>query len=98
MCIVRGPRIDMAVGLIARLKNLFTDNVPPTRATAITFDTKENVINLNGIHIKAYPSHHSDSMRGIPNVPFILLDEADFFPPGQLVMLVRDTLPRAIHG
>lgn len=22
-------------------------------------------------------------MRGIPNVSFILLDEADFFPPGQ---------------
>ena len=72
----------MAVGLIPRLKNLFTDNVRPTRATAITFDTKENVINLNGIHIEAYPSHHLDAMRGIPNVSFILLDEADFFPPG----------------
>ena len=22
-------------------------------------------------------------MRGLPNVSFILLDEADFFPPGQ---------------
>ncbi len=28
-------------------------------------------------------SHHLDAMRGIPNVSFILLDEADFFPPGQ---------------
>jgi len=27
MCIVTGPRIDMAVGLIARLKSLFTENV-----------------------------------------------------------------------
>jgi late competence protein required for DNA uptake (superfamily II DNA/RNA helicase) len=32
MCIVTGPRIDMAVGLIARLKSLFTDNVPVSGA------------------------------------------------------------------
>jgi hypothetical protein len=81
MCIVTGPRIDMAVGLIARLKSLFTDNM--SASGAITFDTKENVIILNGVHIEAYPSHHLDAMRGIPNVSFILLDEADFFPPGQ---------------
>jgi hypothetical protein len=87
MCIVTGPRIGMAVGLIARLKSLFTDNVlqPPLvgAVAPIMFDTKENVIVLNGVHIEAYPSHHLDAMRGIPNVSFILLDEADFFPPGQ---------------
>ena len=38
---------------------------------------------LNGVHIEAYPSHHLDAMRGICDVSFILLDEADFFPPGQ---------------
>ena len=80
MCIVTGPRIDMAVGLITRLKSLFSDNMPASGA--ITFDTKENVIILNGVHIEAYPSHHLDAMRGIPNVSFILLDEADFFPSG----------------
>jgi hypothetical protein len=71
MCIVTGPRIDMAVGLIARLKSLFTDNVVPPLVGAvapISFDTKENVIVLNGVHIEAYPSHHLDAMRGIPNV------------------------------
>jgi hypothetical protein len=77
MCIVTGPRIDLAVGLIARLKSLFTDN------GLVTLDTKENVIVLNGVRIEAYPSHHLDAMRGIPDVSFILLDEADFFPPGQ---------------
>ena len=41
------------------------------------------MIELNGVHIEAYPSHHLDSMRGLPNVSFIFLDEADFFPPGQ---------------
>ncbi|MGB7661966.1 MAG: hypothetical protein WBL67_04440, partial [Nitrososphaeraceae archaeon] len=34
-------------------------------------------------HIEAYLSHHLDSMRGLTNVSFIYLDEADFFPPGQ---------------
>lgn len=49
----------------------------------MSFNTKETVIELNGVHIEAYPSHHLDAMRGLPNVSFIFLDEADFFPPGQ---------------
>jgi hypothetical protein len=48
-----------------------------------TFDTKETVIELNNVKIEAFPSHHLDAMRGLQNVSFILLDEADFFPPGQ---------------
>ena len=76
MCIVTGPRIDLAITLIDRLKRLFRD-------TGVTFANKETVIELNGVRIEAFPSHHLDSMRGLPNVSFILLDEADFFPPGQ---------------
>jgi hypothetical protein len=30
----------------------------------ITFDTKETVIELNGVKIEAFPSHHLDAMRG----------------------------------
>jgi hypothetical protein len=77
MCIVTGPRIDLAIALIDRMKGLFRDK------GLITFDTKETVIELNGVKIEAFPSHHLDAMRGLPNVSFILLDEADFFPPGQ---------------
>lgn len=75
MCIVTGPRIDLAIALIDRIKNLFWDT---------TFDTKETVVELNGIKIEAFPSHHLDAMRGIPNISFILIDEGDFLPPGQL--------------
>jgi hypothetical protein len=75
MCIVTGPRIDLAITLIDRLKRLFSD--------LVIFANKETVIELNGVRIEAFPSHHLDSMRGLPNVSFILLDEADFFPPGQ---------------
>ena len=77
MCIVTGPRIELAITLIDRMKGLFRQNIQ------MRFDTKETVIELNGVHIEAYPSHHLDAMRGLTNVSFIYLDEADFFPPGQ---------------
>jgi hypothetical protein len=78
MCIVTGPRIDLAIALIDRMKKLFSG----TKGLTV-FDSKETVIELNGVKIEAFPSHHLDAMRGLPNVSFILLDEADFFPPGQ---------------
>jgi hypothetical protein len=79
MCIVTGPRIELAITLIDRMKGLFSSFQPGK----ISFDTKETVIELNGVHIEAYPSHHLDAMRGLTDVSFIYLDEADFFPPGQ---------------
>jgi hypothetical protein len=78
MCIVTGPRIELAITLINRMKQLFTQ-----RDLIQQFDTKETILQLHGVHIEAYPSHHLDAMRSITNVSFILLDEADFFPPGQ---------------
>ena len=78
MCIVTGPRIELAITLIGRMKQLFLASNKLELA-----DTKETVIELNGVQIEAYPSHHLDAMRGLPNVSFIFLDEADFFLPGQ---------------
>jgi hypothetical protein len=80
MCIVTGPRIELAITLIDRMKGLFRNNLLPT---SMLFNSKETVIELNGVHIEAYPSHHLDAMRGLKDVSFIYLDEADFFPPGQ---------------
>ena len=77
VCIVTGPRIELSVTLIDRLKALFYSKL------GIIFSNKETVLELNGVRIEVYPSHHLDSMRGLANVSFILLDEADFFPPGQ---------------
>jgi terminase large subunit-like protein len=74
--VVTGPRIDLAIDLISRIKNLFQNS-------GISFDDKNTVINLGAVEIEAFPSHHLDSMRGLPDVKFILLDEADFFPKGQ---------------
>jgi hypothetical protein len=80
MCIVTGPRIELAIALIQRMKGLFRREMS---SVTTLFDTKETVIELNNVKIEAFPSHHLDAMRGISNVSFILLDEADFFPPGQ---------------
>jgi hypothetical protein len=78
MCIVTGPRIELAITLIGRMKALSVNNFDK-----ITFDTKETVLELNGVRIEAYPSHHLDTMRGIENVRLVLLEEADFLPKGQ---------------
>jgi len=87
MCIVTGPRIELAIALIDRMKGLFRDRTTHVilrdKTTHVVFDTKETVIELNGVKIEAFPSHHLDAMRGLVNVSFVLLDEADFFPPGQ---------------
>ena len=53
MCIVTGPRIDLAIALIDRMKKLFANS----KGIATAFDTKEIVIELNGIKIEAFPLH-----------------------------------------
>lgn len=77
ICIVTGPRVELSITLIDRLKAIFYNRL------GIIFSNKETVLELNGVKIEVYPSHHLDAMRGLANVSFILLDEADFFPPGQ---------------
>ena len=73
MCIVTGPRIDLAITLIDRMKGLFADK------SLISFDSKESVIEVNRVHVEAYPAHHLDAMRGLPDVSLILLDEVGYF-------------------
>jgi hypothetical protein len=53
--------IDLAIGLIDRLKRFFTDN------GLVTFEFKETVIELNGVRVEAFPSHHLDSMHSSVN-------------------------------
>lgn len=54
MCIVTGPRIDLAITLIDRIKKLFTNS-------QVSFDSKETVVELNGVHIEAYSSLGCDA-------------------------------------
>ncbi|HJT49866.1 MAG TPA: hypothetical protein VJ729_16925 [Nitrososphaeraceae archaeon] len=56
MCIVTGPRIELAIALIERMKALFKDK------GTLAFATKETVIELNGVKVEAFPSHHLDAI------------------------------------
>lgn len=73
MCIVTGPNISLAKGLIRRMKGI-------CRAVDPGLSVKGTVLVANGCWIEAFPSHHLDAMRSLPNPKFILIDEADFFP------------------
>jgi hypothetical protein len=61
MSIVTGPRIEIAIGRIGRLERFFTDN------GLFTFEFKETVIELNGVRVEAFPSHHLDSIHSSLN-------------------------------
>ena len=71
--IITGPNLDLSIGLIDRIKGFYSTD----------FTSKNTVVEINGCRVKAYPSHHLDAARSLTNVKFILLDEADFFPPGE---------------
>jgi len=76
VCIIVGPRIDLAEDLIARFKGLFTNELLIARYDR----TQSTVAYLNGVKVEAFPSHHVDTMRGLTDVKFILSDESDMYP------------------
>jgi hypothetical protein len=64
MCIVTGPRIDLAIALIDRMKKLFSSS----KDLVTKFHTKETVIELNNVkhfhritwmQCVVYPTYHS---------------------------------------
>ena len=78
ICIVVGPNISLATTLITRLRGILA-----RRFDTITFDSKATVLELNGCIIEVFPAHHIDAVRGLTEVRYILVDEADFIPQGQ---------------
>lgn len=71
MVILTGPRIDLSISLVRRLKSLFFPDV--------IFSDKETVCQLLSTRIEAFPSNSLQAARGLPNVSFILADESAFF-------------------
>jgi hypothetical protein len=76
VCIITGPRIDLAEDLIARFKGLFLQRYN----NSANDRTQSTVAFLNGVRVEAFPSHHVDTMRGLDNVRFIMSDESDHYP------------------
>jgi hypothetical protein len=90
ICLITGPRIDLSVALMERLKKLFYE-----RNLISAFESKETVAMINNVRVECYPSHHLSSMRGISNVSMIVADEASFFLTNEQNEL-RDTIERYI--
>ena len=70
--LITGPRLDLAITIIRRLKALFPD-LPKT---------KETTFIINGVKIQAFPSHHVASAHGL-NPIVVLMEEGDLFPKNQ---------------
>jgi len=86
MGIVTGPRIDIAKEEVKRIPQLFRNiDYKPHTAGA-------NII-LNGCTIHAYPSHTFDTARGLEKVRLFFIDEGDFFPKTQQ-LIVRGIVER----
>lgn len=86
MGIVTGPRINLAVDEIKRIPQLFRqiNYRPRVVGTSVT---------INGCRIEAYPSHTFDTARGLEKVRFFFVDEGDFFPKSQQ-LIVRGIVER----
>jgi hypothetical protein len=89
MIIVTGPNIELATKQISRIRSLYNDLL------GIQFSSEKTKVVLppHNVTIQAYPSHNVASMRGLPKVSIVFIDEGDFFPPGQQIA-VRDAAER----
>ena len=76
--IVTGPRQDVADEHILRIQRMF-------EYYGIYFDTSRGTVEINDVVISSFPSNHVDSIRGYDRVPFLFLDEADFFRKGEQI-------------
>jgi hypothetical protein len=85
MLIMTGPRLELSVNLISRLKALLSQSEALHKRYGVqpVFDSKETICCINGATIAAMPSNHLDASRGLPAVSFMLLDEAAFFRSDQ---------------
>ncbi len=70
--IITGPRIDLARESINRMRDMISGKYPLRRVTQEKFE-------INRVSVCAFPSNHLEAFRGVPNVKFIFIDEADFF-------------------
>lgn len=71
--IITGPNVDLAKGLILRLKTFLVNK-------GLDFTDKGVYeLSINGAEIKCYPSNNIHSARGKPKVSIFFGDEAAFF-------------------
>ncbi|MDR4490837.1 MAG: hypothetical protein R2685_08040 [Candidatus Nitrosocosmicus sp.] len=72
--IITGPNIDIAKKLIKRLSTILYQRLK------LTPRTTQTTIEIKNCTIEAFPSHHIDAVRALPNPTHCLFDESDFSP------------------
>jgi hypothetical protein len=75
ICIIAGIRWETSIEIVDRIRALFNKKLD------ITFEGKRTEIVINGCTISCYPAEHTDSLRGMTDLAYILVDEGDFFSP-----------------
>jgi hypothetical protein len=90
VALITGPRLDLSVALMERLKKLFY-----ARNLITLFESKETIAIINGVRVECFPSHHLSALRGLDRVHMIIGDEAAFFTMNEQTEL-RDTCERYI--
>jgi len=88
MCVVVGPKEEIAIGLVKRMKRILEQ-------VNIYVENRATTLILNDVEIQAFPSNHLASYRGLTAPRFIFLDEGDFFKKND-IQDVRDTTERYI--
>ena len=74
-CIVVGPNINLGEKLIRRMRHII--------GYKYIQNTTMTTIDVNNVHIQAYPSNHLDAYRSLDRPRFIFIDEGDFFQKGE---------------
>jgi hypothetical protein len=69
MAIVSGNSSLLSIGLVDRCKKLFWNE---QTNEGIRFDTKESVLEINGVRLESFMSHRIEGLRGLPNLSFAM--------------------------
>lgn len=77
MAIISGNSSLLSIALVDRAKKLFWND---QTNQGITFDTKESVLEINGVRLESYMSHRIEGLRGRPNLSFGMADESSKWP------------------
>ncbi|MDN5844743.1 MAG: hypothetical protein L0H53_00540 [Candidatus Nitrosocosmicus sp.] len=92
--IITGPNIDIAKKLIKRLVTILQQRLK------LSLKTTQTTIEIKNCTIEAFPSHHIDAARSLPNPVHCLFDESDFSPyehddPNNPLSLLERYIPKS---
>jgi late competence protein required for DNA uptake (superfamily II DNA/RNA helicase) len=81
VAIVTGPRLDLAVTLIQRIKNFFQHStaIQEQYGSNPHFDSRETVVYIGSTKVEAFPFNNQQSLRGLTGVKLLLIDEFAHF-------------------